>query len=86
MYLASHILIKLFFTHLKKYTTCLGVTFSIYDFLMSLSIPFYRLFNEYEEYDFARTGSMASEKVGLMCHFYATSMHMTVLLISRDNP
>lgn len=31
------------------------------------NVVFYRLFNEYEDYDYARTGSTATEKVLPLC-------------------
>jgi hypothetical protein len=52
--------------------------FSLYNFnFVFHSISFYRIFNAYEEYDFARTGSIATEKVSLTRHFFffATSRH-----------
>ncbi len=55
------------------YISQLNVLFSLpYFILMFLSISFCRLFNEYEEYDFARTGSTATEKV-LNIFFYNQS-------------
>lgn len=60
-----------FISQLSEYTARPSVTIFVF-----LWISFYRIFNAYEEYDFARTGSTATEKVCLIRHFFfATSIH-----------